>query len=48
MVDVELNVNGQAERLRVAARRWVEENYDAHRNTDRLVACFQQAVVSRA
>lgn len=36
-----------AERLRTAARRWVEENYDAHRNTDRLVACFHQAVALR-
>jgi colanic acid/amylovoran biosynthesis glycosyltransferase len=33
-----------AERLRSAARRWVEENYNAHRNTDRLVACFREAM----
>jgi colanic acid/amylovoran biosynthesis glycosyltransferase len=33
-----------AERLRVAARRWVEENYNAHRNTDRLVECFREAM----
>jgi colanic acid/amylovoran biosynthesis glycosyltransferase len=33
-----------AERLRAAARRWVEENYNAHRNTDRLVECFQEAM----
>lgn len=33
-----------AERLRTAARRWVEENYDAHRNTDRLVECFREAM----
>lgn len=33
-----------AESLRVAARRWVEENYDAHRNTDQLVGCFKQAM----
>jgi glycosyltransferase involved in cell wall biosynthesis len=32
-----------AERLRTAARRWVEENYDAHRNTARLVECFEEA-----
>jgi glycosyltransferase involved in cell wall biosynthesis len=32
-----------AERLRQAARRWVEENYDAHRNTDRLVEQFRRA-----
>ncbi len=33
-----------AERLRAGARRWVEENYDAHRNTARLVECFEQAM----
>jgi colanic acid/amylovoran biosynthesis glycosyltransferase len=33
-----------AERLRLAARRWVEENYNAHRNTDRLVGCFREAM----
>lgn len=33
-----------AERLRAAARRWVEENYNAHHNTDRLVACFREAM----
>jgi glycosyltransferase involved in cell wall biosynthesis len=33
-----------ADRLRTAARRWVEENYDAHRNTDRLVECFNRAI----
>jgi len=33
-----------AERLRAEARRWVEENYNAHRNTDRLVDCFRQAM----
>jgi colanic acid/amylovoran biosynthesis glycosyltransferase len=33
-----------AERLRVAARRWVEENYDAHKNTARLAACFAAAM----
>lgn len=32
-----------AARLRLAARRWVEENYDAHRNTDRLAECFRAA-----
>lgn len=35
-----------AERLRTAALQWVLENYDAHKNTDRLVACFQQALRS--
>lgn len=33
-----------AERLRAGARRWVEENYNAHRNTDRLVECFREAM----
>lgn len=33
-----------AARLRAAARRWVEENYDAHRNTVRLAACFTEAM----
>ena len=33
-----------AERLRLGARRWVEENYDAHRNTARLAECFEQAM----
>ncbi|HEY8993447.1 MAG TPA: glycosyltransferase, partial [Lacunisphaera sp.] len=38
------NDDALAERLRAAARRWVEDNYDAHRNTDRLVECFQEAM----
>lgn len=29
-----------AERLRQGGRRWVEEHYDARRNSARLVACF--------
>jgi len=33
-----------AGRLRVAARRWAEENYDAHRNAARLQECFERAV----
>ena len=33
-----------AETLRTGARRWVEENYDAHKNTAQLVACFEQAM----
>lgn len=32
-----------AERLRATARTWVEENYDARRNTARLIACFEEA-----
>ncbi|MEI6107637.1 MAG: glycosyltransferase [Opitutae bacterium] len=31
--------------LRTAARRWVEENYDAHKNTARLVECFERAML---
>jgi len=38
--------DGLAEKLRHNARRWVEENYDAHRNTARLVECFQEAMRS--
>ncbi len=33
-----------AERLRFAARQWVEENYDAHQNTARLHALFQKTI----
>ena len=33
-----------AERLRTAAQQWVLENYDAHKNTDRLAACFERAI----
>ncbi len=33
-----------ADSLRTAARRWVEENYDAHRNTAQLVECFEKAM----
>lgn len=33
-----------AERLRTAARQWVLENYDAHKNTDRLATCFERAI----
>ena len=32
-----------AERLRAAARRWVEENFDAHRNAARLLDKFREA-----
>jgi glycosyltransferase involved in cell wall biosynthesis len=32
------------ESLRLAARHWVEENYDAHKNSDLLVECFEQAM----
>jgi len=33
-----------AERLRIAARHWVEENYDARHNTARLARCFSEAI----
>ena len=33
-----------AERLRVAARQWVEAHYDAHKNTAQLMQCFQHAM----
>ncbi len=33
-----------AERLRRTARAWVEENYDARRNTATLAACFREAM----
>jgi glycosyltransferase involved in cell wall biosynthesis len=36
-----------AGRLRDAARRWTEENYDAHKNAARLLAGFEQAVADR-
>lgn len=33
-----------AEKLRIAARRWVEENFDAHKNAGRVLAKFQQTI----
>lgn len=33
-----------AERLRLAARAWVEDNFDAHKNAARLLAEFQRAL----
>lgn len=33
-----------AEKLRAAARHWVEENFDAHRNAARLLARFDAAI----
>jgi colanic acid/amylovoran biosynthesis glycosyltransferase len=33
-----------AEQLRRAARRWVEENFDAHQNSARLLARFQSII----
>ena len=34
----------RAERLRVAARTWVEENFDAHKNAARLHALFMETM----
>lgn len=36
--------DGLAEALRVAAHRWVEENFDAHKNAGRLLAQFESAI----
>jgi colanic acid/amylovoran biosynthesis glycosyltransferase len=33
-----------AERLRTAARAWVEDNFDAHRNAERLRAQFERVI----
>jgi colanic acid/amylovoran biosynthesis glycosyltransferase len=33
-----------AEKLRAAARRWVEENFDAHKNARRLLTQFERAI----
>ena len=33
-----------AEKLRVAARGWVEENFNAHRNAERVLAQFRRAI----
>ncbi|MBP9912367.1 MAG: glycosyltransferase [Opitutaceae bacterium] len=35
-----------AESLRAAARRWVEENFDAHKNAERLLAQFERVMTS--
>ena len=35
------------ERLRGAARRWVEENFDAHKNAARLNQLFEQAIAGK-
>ncbi len=36
--------DGLASRLRIAARAWVEENFDAHRNAAKVYALFEGAV----
>jgi glycosyltransferase involved in cell wall biosynthesis len=33
-----------AEKLRVNARRWVEENFDAHKNAARLLRQFEATI----
>jgi len=33
-----------AEALRREARRWVEENFDAHKNAERLLAQFDRVI----
>jgi colanic acid/amylovoran biosynthesis glycosyltransferase len=35
-----------AEKLRTAARRWVEENFDAHHNARRLLTRFESVIAS--
>ena len=35
-----------AESLRIAAHRWVGENFDAHKNAARLLAQFEQAILN--
>ena len=36
--------DGFCEKLRLAARRWVEENFDAHKNAERVLAQFHRAI----
>ncbi|HVS52248.1 MAG TPA: glycosyltransferase [Opitutaceae bacterium] len=36
-----------AERLRAAARRWVEENFDAHKNAQRLLTEFRRVLAEK-
>ncbi len=35
-----------AERIRAAARTWVEENFDAHKNAERLLRHFERVIAS--
>jgi colanic acid/amylovoran biosynthesis glycosyltransferase len=37
-----------AEKLRTAARRWVEENFDAHKNARRLLTHFERVIATPA
>ncbi|MDP3073617.1 MAG: glycosyltransferase family 4 protein [Opitutaceae bacterium] len=38
--------DGFAEKLRAAARRWVEENFDAHKNARRLLSQFERTLAT--
>jgi glycosyltransferase involved in cell wall biosynthesis len=38
--------DARAERLRAAARRWVEENFNAHDNAGRLLTLFQATIAA--
>jgi glycosyltransferase involved in cell wall biosynthesis len=35
-----------AEKLRVNARAWVEENFDAHKNAERLLRQFERVMAA--
>jgi glycosyltransferase involved in cell wall biosynthesis len=35
-----------ADKLRLAARQWVEENFDAHKNAARLLAQFKRVLAA--
>jgi nitroreductase len=37
-----------AEQVRSQARRWVEENFDAHRNAARLLEAFEKVVAEKS
>ena len=37
-----------AEKLRAAAHRWVEENFDAHKNAERLLRQFERVIAEPA
>ncbi|WP_414660717.1 glycosyltransferase family 4 protein [Horticoccus sp. 23ND18S-11] len=37
-----------AEKLRTAARHWVEENFDAHKNARRLLSHFERVIAAQA
>ena len=42
------NDDAVAEQVRSQARRWVEENFDAHRNAARLLEAFEQGVAEKS